>query len=265
MFQELDRANTWINNTLFDPHGYVRPSGFTSAVVLCETFRSPPEFVRTLLDGNAETAPYRRLMRVLRQPPADESLFWFWGLDPDNCLSLLSGIQPYDPKTSPDDHLVDFAEAESIQGGRVWLGLVGESRRWLLFHEFSPGNELVISIHGPQELCQSAAVAAFGTPAESGTAPYWVACHPAAGAALEPGWRTDTAVALARLMAHSGDFSAMPILADALQDAGCDTPAVLDHCRSLVPHARGCWVVDLILGKEGPRPAEPGAAPDPTA
>ena len=45
-------------------------------------------------------------------------------------------------------------------------------------------------------------------------------------------------------------FSAMPILADALQDAGCEDAAILDHCRGLGPHVRGCWVVDLVLGKE---------------
>ncbi|WP_261363090.1 hypothetical protein [Gemmata palustris] len=42
----------------------------------------------------------------------------------------------------------------------------------------------------------------------------------------------------------------MSILADALQDAGCDSPDVLDHCRGPRPHVRGCWVVDLVLGKE---------------
>ena len=41
----------------------------------------------------------------------------------------------------------------------------------------------------------------------------------------------------------------MPILADALQDAGCDNLDVLGHCRGPGPHARGCWVVDLLLGK----------------
>ncbi|VTU01191.1 Uncharacterized protein (Fragment) OS=uncultured bacterium PE=4 SV=1 [Gemmataceae bacterium] len=63
-------------------------------------------------------------------------------------------------------------------------------------------------------------------------------------------WRTDTAVSLARHIYESRDFSAMPILADALQDAGCDSAAVLDHCRGPGPHVRGCWVVDLVLGKE---------------
>ncbi|MDB5306926.1 MAG: hypothetical protein JWO38_1128 [Gemmataceae bacterium] len=64
-----------------------------------------------------------------------------------------------------------------------------------------------------------------------------------------PSWQTSTAVALARQMYESRDFSPMPILADALQDAGCDNPDILDHCRGPGPHVRGCRVVDLVLGK----------------
>ncbi|HEY1192283.1 MAG TPA: hypothetical protein VGE74_31955, partial [Gemmata sp.] len=64
-----------------------------------------------------------------------------------------------------------------------------------------------------------------------------------------PEWRTETAVALAHQMYESRDFSAMPILADALQDAGCDHPDALAHCRDANQlHIRGCWVVDLVLG-----------------
>ncbi len=63
-------------------------------------------------------------------------------------------------------------------------------------------------------------------------------------------WWTDTAVSLARQMYDSRDFGAMPILADALQDAGCDSDDVLNHCRDANQvHVRGCWVVDLVLGK----------------
>jgi hypothetical protein len=68
--------------------------------------------------------------------------------------------------------------------------------------------------------------------------------------AFSPEWRTSTAVAVARGMYESRNFDAMPILADALQDAGCDSADVLEHCRGPGPHVRGCWVVDLVLGKE---------------
>jgi hypothetical protein len=67
--------------------------------------------------------------------------------------------------------------------------------------------------------------------------------------AFDKQWRTDTAVSIARGMYDSRDFGAMPILADALQDAGCDNEDVLNHCRGPGPHVRGCWVVDLVLGK----------------
>jgi hypothetical protein len=67
---------------------------------------------------------------------------------------------------------------------------------------------------------------------------------------FSPAWRTDTAVALARQMYEGRDFGAMPILADALQDAGCDSEDVLGHCRDPGPHVRGCWVADLVLGRE---------------
>jgi hypothetical protein len=69
--------------------------------------------------------------------------------------------------------------------------------------------------------------------------------------AFSPEWRTDTAVSLAHQMYESRDFSPMPILADALQDAGCENDDVLDHCRDAsLTHVRGCWVVDGVLGKE---------------
>ena len=68
--------------------------------------------------------------------------------------------------------------------------------------------------------------------------------------AFSPEWRTSTAVALAGQMYESRDFGAMPILADALQDAGCDSEDMLSHCRDEnATHVRGCWVVDLVLGK----------------
>ena len=68
--------------------------------------------------------------------------------------------------------------------------------------------------------------------------------------AFSSSWRTSTALILARQMYDSRDFSLMPILADALQDAGCEQEDILAHCRDAsLTHVRGCWVVDLVLGK----------------
>ena len=66
---------------------------------------------------------------------------------------------------------------------------------------------------------------------------------------FDPAWRTETAVGLALRMYDERDFAAMPILADALQEAGCDSQDILTHCREPGVHVRGCWVVDLVLGK----------------
>jgi len=67
---------------------------------------------------------------------------------------------------------------------------------------------------------------------------------------LSPEWRTDTVLSMVKEMYQSRDFFAMPVLADALQEAGCEDERVLEHCRGPGPHVRGCWVVDLLLGKE---------------
>jgi hypothetical protein len=75
-----------------------------------------------------------------------------------------------------------------------------------------------------------------------------VIAYPWEPVAFDPAWRTSTAVALAKGMSESRDFGALPILADALQDAGCEEPNVLDHCRGGGTHVRGCWVVEAVLG-----------------
>jgi hypothetical protein len=74
--------------------------------------------------------------------------------------------------------------------------------------------------------------------------------NPFRDAPFDPAWRTSTVLAMARYAYDSGDFSALPILADALQDAGCADEEVLAHCRADATHVRGCWVIDAILGKD---------------
>jgi len=71
--------------------------------------------------------------------------------------------------------------------------------------------------------------------------------HPAI---VDKNWLSATVIAVARQMHATQDFSAMPILADALQDAGCESEDVLRHCRVQGSHVRGCWVVDACIGNE---------------
>jgi len=74
--------------------------------------------------------------------------------------------------------------------------------------------------------------------------------NPFRPAAFDPSWRTSTALSLASQMYDSRDFGAMPILADALQDAGCTSDDILGHCRDAhATHVRGCWVVDGVLNR----------------
>jgi hypothetical protein len=67
---------------------------------------------------------------------------------------------------------------------------------------------------------------------------------------VAPSWCTSTVTTLAEGIYSDHLFADLPILADALNDAGCIDEAILGHCRSGGEHVRGCWVVDLILGKK---------------
>ena len=90
---------------------------------------------------------------------------------------------------------------------------------------------------GPSEIC-GLLHEAFGNPFRS--------------VALDPAWLSwhdGLLVSMARQMYESRDFTDMPILADALEEAGCTDQDILGHCRSRSEHVRGCWVVDLVLGK----------------
>jgi hypothetical protein len=76
--------------------------------------------------------------------------------------------------------------------------------------------------------------------------------NPFRPAPLQRHWGTANAGAAVNLAGAIYDeraFDRLPLLADALEDAGCDSAAILDHCRGSGPHVRGCWVVDQLLGK----------------
>ena len=81
--------------------------------------------------------------------------------------------------------------------------------------------------------------------------------NPFQPAILDPAWRTLTVTALATaaydnriLPAGTLDPDGLSVLADALEDAGCTDEQLLAHLREPSPHVRGCWVIDLLLGKE---------------
>jgi hypothetical protein len=73
---------------------------------------------------------------------------------------------------------------------------------------------------------------------------------------VSPAWQTPQVVALARAAYDERELPSghlapdrLAVLADALEDAGCTNADILNHCRQPGVHVRGCWVVDLLLGK----------------
>jgi hypothetical protein len=68
--------------------------------------------------------------------------------------------------------------------------------------------------------------------------------------ALDPGWRTPKVMAVAQATYDERAFDRLTVLADALDEAGCDNADILAHCRGPGPHVRGCWALDLILERQ---------------
>jgi hypothetical protein len=68
--------------------------------------------------------------------------------------------------------------------------------------------------------------------------------------ALEPAWRSETVLRVAQAIYTERRWTELPVLADALEEAGCSDAVLLAHCRGGGEHARGCWLVDLLLARE---------------
>jgi hypothetical protein len=66
---------------------------------------------------------------------------------------------------------------------------------------------------------------------------------------VDSSWLTAAVTVFADSIYQERAFDRLPILADALEEAGCTNADILAHCRGPGPHVRGCWVVDLLLGK----------------
>lgn len=76
-----------------------------------------------------------------------------------------------------------------------------------------------------------------------------VAGNPFRPVALRPEWLTPTVTDLARSIDIGGRYDVLPVLADAVEEAGRDSAELLSHCRGPGPHVRGCWAIDLLLGR----------------
>jgi hypothetical protein len=87
--------------------------------------------------------------------------------------------------------------------------------------------------------------------------------NPFRASALNPSWllwNSGTIIGIVESIVHQGSFVEMPVLADALEDAGCDDRGILDHCTKPRDHVVGCWVLELLKGYPQPATA-PGVSP----
>ena len=133
--------------------------------------------------------------------------------------------------TITDNEIIAFNQATlNVATGEEWM---------TLSVDIADSLKLAIRADLPERVVQGALLLreAFGNPFRPAT--------------FDPAWRTSDVLALARGIYAERAFDRMPILADALQDAGCNNDDILAHCRDTsLAHVRGCWVVDLVLGKE---------------
>lgn len=73
--------------------------------------------------------------------------------------------------------------------------------------------------------------------------------NPFVPAPFDPRWQTADVVAVARGIYAEQAYDRLPILIDALMDAGCNDREVFAHFRRVPPHAKGCYMLDMLLGK----------------
>jgi hypothetical protein len=74
--------------------------------------------------------------------------------------------------------------------------------------------------------------------------------NPYCPVSVDRSWLTPTVASLTESIYQEESFDRLRMLADGLEEAGCTNTEILNHCRSPGPHVRGCWVIDLLLGKE---------------
>jgi hypothetical protein len=124
--------------------------------------------------------------------------------------------------------------------------------------QFSPANAAHFAAQPGRvhpDRCAMFAARAAADPAEPAAQASLIRClwgNPFRRAAVAPSllsWNDGTVAHLAQGIYEDRAFDRLPVLADALEEAGCADPAILGHCRQPGEHVRGCWVADALLGK----------------
>jgi len=136
-----------------------------------------------------------------------------------------------------------------------WVGLLSERRDRVLAHAAWYASAMNVW-NSWRRRAHTIRIVRYLLAYDRAQAPYQAALlreffgNPFRPVTVDPGWRRSDVVALARDIYAERAFDRLPILADALQDAGCDSDDLLTHLRGPGPHVRGCWALDLVLGKE---------------
>jgi hypothetical protein len=187
-----------------------------------------------------------------------------WHLLPDLCHRLVEAVERYaDNETGPSNLVALFdgyyhhqVALSAVAGGNQAadaVGQLGQQWRWRI--NASSGPDWYMS----DRVARSAAEAlAKSMPWHEARQLEGQLLHeifgplPFGPVTLDRAWLTwndGTVRSIAEGIYQERAFGRLPILADALLDAGCDNEELIQHCRTEGPHVRGCWAVDLILGK----------------
>jgi hypothetical protein len=172
------------------------------------------EVVERLADGLLTQEEVKHLWGQARNPPNSDTEF------PEDCL--------------PDEEAARsaFQSLAAIAFGCPDASQASESARWARRAADQPRLEEEAQVALLRDL--------FGNPYRPPSSP-------------DPdllAWNNGVVLNLAQAIYAERMFDQLPILADALEEAGCTDGEMLAHCRQSGPHTRGCWVVDLLLGKE---------------
>jgi hypothetical protein len=218
-----------------------------------------PEPMLEFLDDHYDHAAYRKLGLF-----GVACCYRIWGLlRDDRSRKAVEVAERFADGAANEQELEEARQAASEAAG---LGRYGGDDCWGR-NSFAAGTEgpakaaawaATWRSPGSIELCNAAATAAVPTWAELprellaqagllrclfGPLPF----HPVAA---DPTWVPAKVVDLAQTIYRNRAFDRLPILADALEDAGCTNAEMLNHCRQPGEHVRGCWAVDLVLGKK---------------
>jgi hypothetical protein len=184
-----------------------------------------------------------------------------WDLLPDDCCRDAVGVieRFADGKATERELALARRPALSAAGRRVqgqaaWAVYHAGGRRVLagLWHVCTCAAEAVADRHKP-EAWHAASAALTVIAREQARLLRECFGNPFHDVSVESewlDWQAGTVRRLALAAYAEEAFDGLPVLADALEEAGCTDADILGHCRGVGEHVRGCWVVDLLLGKQ---------------